>query len=258
MATPRTFQVKSPRMTGDDVRAWQETLNRQMRTWQVDHRLKLDGDYGITTRDLTATVLYGLGVDQARMARGVTPELRTKLRNKRLTPAESARFVARAGWRKRLRARHAAGGQVAPPLATVLGDTWGYHPGVHDGMDLICKPNAPIYAMCDGEIVRADSSGWWGKGAPSDPALRGKGDGIIILRSTTDAGPFFKGLNLGYGHAEHPTVRAGQKVKAGDVIGRAGFANAWHVHLVANVGEGDRGIGDRDPRPFYDFAMGRR
>ena len=192
------------------------------------------------------------------MCDGVTPALRYKLRNKRLSPVELGRFAARALWRAAFRKRYADKGMTAPPLSSILSSSWGWTPPVHDGVDLICPTEAAIYALCDGEIVRADAGGWWGKGAPSDPTLRGKGDGIIVLRSTVDVGPFRRGLNFAYGHAEAPTVRAGQTVKAGTQIGRAGFANAWHVHFMVNGRPDDRGVGDRDPMPFVDYATGRR
>jgi murein DD-endopeptidase MepM/ murein hydrolase activator NlpD len=248
----RTFKVTSPHMQGADVKAWQETLNRQMAAWNVAYSVKTDGDYGVATRDLTASVCHGLGLSSAGewMRNGVTPELRTKLRNKNLSVAEKVRQRARAGWRDALRRRYEGGG-VAMPTPKVLADSWGYHPGVHDGMDLITPPDAPLYAMCDGTIVRADTGGWWGKAPSGDVS---KGDGIIILRASRDVGPIRKGMNLCYGHAEHPTVKAGELVKAGDRIGTAGLAVAWHVHFMVNDNADTRGVGDRDPRPYYDYA----
>jgi murein DD-endopeptidase MepM/ murein hydrolase activator NlpD len=183
-----------------------------------------------------------------------------------------ARLAARtkrlAALKKRLAGREAAVAQtkqtikrlthqrklVAPPFAKVLEDSWGWHPGVHDGLDLIVEPHAVLHSMCDGRVVRADPGGWWGLGAPKDPVLKAKGDGIIIVRCTVTAGPFAPGLNICYGHAENAKVQAGQAVKAGDVLGEAGFANAWHTHLMVNDNADTRGVGDRDPRPFYEFA----
>lgn len=143
---------------------------------------------------------------------------------------------------------------VTAPLKHILQDSWGWHPGVHDGIDLICPPDEPLIAICEAKVVRADAGGWWGLGAPADPALKARGDGIIILRSLIDAGPIRKGMNLCYGHAEHATVKAGQTVKAGDVIGKAGFANAWHTHFMVNMRADTKGVGDRDPKPVVDFA----
>lgn len=152
-------------------------------------------------------------------------------------------------------------GAVALPVDPIISSSWGYHPGVHDGIDLITEGDDTVVAICDGVVVRASSSGWWGKGArPSNGHPISDGDGVIVLRSTTTAGPFKPGLNFVYGHAEHPSVKSGQKVKAGDKLGRAGFANAWHLHFCVNNRTDDRGVGDRDPRPFLDYARkhGRR
>lgn len=248
----RTFKVGSTLMQGDDVLAWQHTLNEQLRSWGVTGRpVKADGFYGVQTRSWTSTVLKGLGIAQDRMANGVTPWLRAKVRNRRLSVAERWRYAKRGEFRRGLAAKLSP---VHTPIAKVLADSWGYHPGVHDGLDLICEPSAQLFAMCDGVVIRADEAGWWGLGAPADANLRAKGDGVIVIRCGTDAGPFEKGLNIVYGHAEAPRVQEGQKVRAGDVIGRAGFANAWHVHLCINDRTDDRGVGDRDPRPFYDYA----
>lgn len=253
MTRQRTFRLTTPHMEGADVRVWQLALNAQMARWGVKPALKVDGDYGAATRALTATVLYGLGITQAHMSHGVTPSLRTKVRGRHLTVAERARWTRRAPWRAKLKRKFSP---VAPPLAKVIADSWGWHPGVHDGMDLICPPAAAIHSMCDGVVVRADTGGWWGKAPSGDVA---KGDGIIIVRCEVDAGPFRKGMNICYGHAEHPRVNVGQKVKAGEHIATAGLAVAWHIHLMVNDDKPGpdgrvRGVGDRDPRPFYDYA----
>lgn len=145
--------------------------------------------------------------------------------------------------------------KVAAPMKHILQDTWGWHPGVHDGLDLICPPNEPIYAICKATVVRVSPSGWWGNGAPTDPVLKAKGDGIIVLRSVVDVGPITKGLDICYGHAEGAVVKVGQVVNAGDHIGHAGFANAWHVHLMLNTRSDTLGLGDRDPRPVYEYVM---
>jgi murein DD-endopeptidase MepM/ murein hydrolase activator NlpD len=201
-------------------------------------------------------VLYGLGISRALMRHGVTPELRIKVRNKELTARERVRYRARARWRRRLCKKFAHKG-VAPPLNKILTSAHGFKPG-HDGVDLICNANAPIMALCDAEVIDVRGGGWWGAGArPSHGHAVSEGDGIIQLRCLTDVGPFRKGMHFGYGHAEHPVVRKGQKVKAGELIGKAGFANAWHVHFMANGGGTMRGVGDRDPMPFVNYAMKR-
>jgi murein DD-endopeptidase MepM/ murein hydrolase activator NlpD len=252
---PRTFKVQG-HMHGKDIRGWQRTLRRQFRTWGVDYPLAVDGRYGPITRSATSDVLKGLGIPQEMMRQGVTPQLRIKVRHKALTPAERARCKARLQWRRRLRKKYTQKG-VAPPLNRILSSSWGYHPGAHDGVDLICRPNAPIMALCDAEVIDVRSGGWWGLGAPSNPGVRAKGDGIIQLRCLTDVGPFKRGMHFGYGHAEQASVRVGQKVRAGEVIGKAGLANAWHVHFMANRGGPVRGVGDRDPMPYVNYAVKR-
>lgn len=249
----RTLKVQSPHMQGDDVKLWQDTLNRELRRWGAPgNTLKEDGVYGVGTRAVSSDVLRGLGIAQTEMVHGITPALRVKVRNRKLTPVERCRFVARKAIRERIVRGHTP---VAPPLAKVIADSWGWHPGVHDGIDLICPPRAPLHSMVDGTVVRVNTGGWWGK-APSGDVSRG--DGIIIVRCEVNAGPFRKGMNICYGHAEQPKVQMGQWVKAGEVIGEAGLAVAWHIHLMVNddapVNGLVRGVGDRDPRPFYDYA----
>jgi hypothetical protein len=105
-AKPRTIRLTSPPMRGDDVRLLQVTINRQYRTWGVAAKIAEDGVYGQQTRAHLRTVLYGLGIEQRRLDNGVTPELRVKLRRKRLTRAERRRYEARAPWRRRLVKRY--------------------------------------------------------------------------------------------------------------------------------------------------------
>jgi murein DD-endopeptidase MepM/ murein hydrolase activator NlpD len=247
----RTFKIASPHMTGRDISAWQTSLNQQMRRWHADDLIKVDGDYGIATRSYTSKVLYGLGIAQSKMADGVTPELRTKVRDQNLTVAERARYVKRAGWRKGLSTP-----SVSYPVHNLITDTWGYHPGVHDGVDLICPEGEPLHAICDG-IIRRVSDDWWGLGNPGG-AVGDRGDGIVVLESTISEGPFAEGLHFGYGHAEHPRVKVGDHVKAGQIIALAGFANAGHTHFMVNddppVNGLYKGVGDRDPRPYLTYA----
>lgn len=248
---PRTFKAKGS-MHGNDVRGWQKTLRRQFRTWGVDYPLAVDGHYGAITRSATSDVLKGLGIAQQMMSQGVTPELRIKVRNKQLTARERALYNARAGWRRQLRKKFAHKG-VAPPLNKILRSDWGWAPG-HDGVDLICPPNVPIMALCDAEVIDVRAGGWWGKSPTGNVS---KGDGIIQLKCLTDRGPFKRGMHFAYGHAEHAVVRKGQRVKAGEVIGKAGFANAWHIHFMVNGGGTMKGVGDRDPMPFVRYASKR-
>jgi len=251
----RTFKAKGS-MRGVDVRLWQITLRKQFHTWQVDYPLAADGHYGPVTRSATRDALKGLGIAQDAMRDGITPQLRRKVRNKHLTPTEKARYAARAAWRRQLRKKFTGKG-VAAPITKILTSANGWAGKGHDGVDLICNPNVPIMAICDAEVIDVRGGGWWGKSPSGDVT---KGDGIIQLKCLTDVGPFKKGMHFGYGHAEHATVKKGDRVKAGEVIGKAGLAVAWHIHFMVNAGGTTRGVGDRDPMPFVNYAMkhGRR
>jgi hypothetical protein len=40
------------------------------------------------------------------------------------------------------------------------------------------------------------------------------------------------------------------------VLGHAGLANAWHVHLMHNDGSvGTRGIGNLNPEPLLNYTI---
>jgi murein DD-endopeptidase MepM/ murein hydrolase activator NlpD len=190
------------------------------------------------------------------MKNGLTPQLRAKVRNADLTVPERTRKAARAKWRSQLRERLARTARFAQPIAQIITHANGWAGSAHDGVDLICKPNAPIFAICDAEVIDVRANGWWGKGAPRDPTVRMRGDGIIQLRCLVDDGPFRRGLHFGYGHAEGAMVRVGQVVKGGQQIGRAGMANAWHIHFMVNGGGHRRGVGDHDPMPYVRYAAG--
>ena len=252
----KIFKVGDPDLRNDDaVRDWQRTLLSHMHSWGwKEVPLAIDGNYGPVTRSFSRLVLKGHGIAQSAMDKGITPALRIKVRNKRLSVAELARKSRRTAWRVSMRKKFRQN-RVAVPVRRVITDLHGFGPG-HDGIDIICPPNEPLHAICDG-VIRRVSDDWWGLGNPGG-SLGDKGDGIIILECTISSGPFRPGLKFGYGHAEHPQVKVGDRVKAGQIIGLAGFANAWHPHFMVNddppVNGFYKGVGDRDPRPFLDHA----
>lgn len=250
----RTFKLTTPHMTGGDVEAWQQWLRDQFVSWDIDYPLTVDGDYGQATRSATASMCRAWGIKSAADAMdiGVTAWLRTKLRNERRTEQEEALFRSdeRVDYRRALRDRYSGGG-VCSPIAFISADSWGWVPGVHDGIDLICRRDAPLHAICRSKVVRADPGGWWGNNPTGDV---GKGDGIIIIRSLIDAGPIREGMNLCYGHAEHASVKVGDVVQAGDTIGLAGLAVVPHVHFMVNARMDTKGVGDRNPREIYDYV----
>lgn len=251
MAESETLKIGSK---GDAVELWQQTINSKFAKWDIDYRVKVDGNYGLGTRSAGATLLYALGIEQVEMRNGVTPDLRVKVRNyqKRLSAAERKRFAQRVVWRRRLRQKWAKGVKVARPVNKIITSAWGYHRGVHDGIDVQTPPGAPVYAMVKSRVIDVRSGGWWGKSPSGDTS---KGDGIVQVEVLETVGPFTKGMHIGYGHCEHAVVREGQIVDAGEQLARVGLAVTHHTHLMVNDGGTTKGIGTRDPRPMLDYAM---
>lgn len=259
----RTFQVKDTLMIGEDVKEWQKFLSDDFRSrWSIEYPIDVDGVYGVGTRAATASFLRAWGVESAAeaMESGVTPELRIKIRNDDRTERERelAFSEERKDYRDALRDRFEHT-DVCYPVPNLITDSWGYHPSVHDGVDLVCPWRQPLLAICTGKIVRVSASGWWGfSPQPSPGHPISDGDGIVILESNVTVGPFKRGLHFGYGHAERATVRVGEEVTAGQMIAHAGFARAAHCHFMVNdnppVDGFHRGVGDRDPAPYLKYS----
>jgi murein DD-endopeptidase MepM/ murein hydrolase activator NlpD len=253
MPEQRTFKVTSPPMKGKDVKEWQELIKREFKHLKINCPIKPDGIYGVHTRSYSSSLLIARGILVKEMEKGVTPALRSKIRKRELTKAETKRFhsVARVEYRKKLRDRWAVK-KVHKPVSNILADSWGYHPGVHDGIDVICKPNAAVYSMVKCKVIDVRASGWWGNNPSGDVS---KGDGIVQVEVLENVGPFKKGFHIGYGHCEHARVKVGEVLQAGEVIALAGLAVAWHVHLMYNDGSTNKGIGNRDPQAILDYSI---
>lgn len=254
----RTFVIGDKIMRGEDVKDWQQRIKSLFKQMNINCPIKPDGIYGVHTRSYTAALCHASGLSAGHaMRNGITQELRTKLRHNDLTAAQkkTKNSAARRKYRQKLRDRWAVK-KVHPPVNTILEDSWGYHPGVHDGVDVICKPNAGVFAMVRSRVIDVRTGGWWGK-APSGDVT--KGDGVVQLEVLENVGPFKKGQHIGYGHTEQPhnkpIVKVGQIVEAGELIGRAGLAVAWHVHLMVNNGTTSRGVGSMDPRRHLDYSV---
>lgn len=111
---------------------------------------------------------------------------------------------------------------------------------------------APLYAPFDGTVVCAGTGigrGAWGTGCAAFPRLNnyggkpaGQGAGRLeLLHADGD-----RSLILGHVLSSRP--RAGDRVKAGDLIGQQGGMNASHVHVEGRYANGTR-IGD--PRKLF-------
>lgn len=255
MDNPRTFKITSPHMKGDDIKSWQREIRSEFARMDIKCPIEETGIYDVATRAFTASLAHAVGMSASKeMENGVTPNLRSRIRNRDLTIAEQREYADRQDWRRKLRRRYASASivEVHRPVTKIIEDSWGYHPPVHDGLDVICPANSTIFAMVESKVIDVRSGGWWGK-APSGDVT--KGDGIIQLEVLKNIGPFKRGYHIGYGHAEHARVKVGETVKAGDPLGKAGLAVAWHVHLMYNDGSTMKGIGNLDPRAILDYSV---
>ena len=100
----------------------------------------------------------------------------------------------------------------------------------HIGADYAAPKGTPVYAAASGTVTKSKSN------------YGGLGEGIVIKHA--------KGLVTWYGHLNSRSVRAGQKVKAGDKIGTVGSTgNAGSVnHLHFEVWINGRTC---DPQKFF-------
>lgn len=269
----RAFKVDSPLMDGSDVREWQEFLHDDFRNrWRIDYPIKVDGFYGVATRAATATFMKAWGAENAADAleHGLTARWRIKLRNNDRNADEDALAFSDAtkAYRRELRERFTRILVCYPVVGLITDDNGWTGPNGHDGVDLITAWRGPALAICDGIIRRVSKGGWWGNNPQPSPGHPvSDGDGIIVLECTITSGPFAPGLKFGYGHTEEATVKEGDTVHAGQVIGHIGWARAPHIHLMINddppvkLVDGSlfyRGVGDRDPASFLAFAGGPR
>lgn len=260
----RIFKLDTPAMHGDDIKLWERELKGLFSDIGIRAPIVANGVYASIDRSYTRSFIYAIGLDPDKiLERGITPEVRTALRNwhERITPEQTKKLNARVDWRRRLRQRYhdldrGNQGRVSTFIDKLLADSWGYHPGIHDGIDLISLPDVPIHAPFRCKVIDVRPSGWWGLGAPTNSILRAKGDGIVQLEILETIGPVKKGWHIGLGHAEKARVKVGDIVKAGTWVANTGFANAWHIHCVLNNGKvGTRGIGNLNPQSMVDYTI---
>ncbi|MST03986.1 MAG: hypothetical protein EXS49_00225 [Candidatus Pacebacteria bacterium] len=93
----------------------------------------------------------------------------------------------------------------------------------HNGIDIGSPIGTPVYSAEDGEIVFT---------ANQDSFCRGAGYGkVLVVKHDNN-------LTTLYGHLSQYSVRVGQKVKKGEVIGymgKTGWATGPHLHFVVFV-----------------------
>jgi murein DD-endopeptidase MepM/ murein hydrolase activator NlpD len=146
--------------------------------------------------------------------------------------------------------------RAAPPIASLTGYQWPIRAGVislpfkeipggewindgklfHDGVDMATFCGAPVGAAHEGVVLAAgrhfdEQIGWIGDLRPYFHVLdvrRMWGDLPIVV--VIDDGNGYRSI---YAHFQDVTVRVGQRVKAGQIIGHegaTGHASGCHVH----------------------------
>jgi murein DD-endopeptidase MepM/ murein hydrolase activator NlpD len=120
----------------------------------------------------------------------------------------------------------------------MLGKNWTT--AAHYGIDLACKHPDPIYAIADGEVIKACAGA---KGSciktkcRNGPPCGSNGNHVYIKHTTPhSSGKMIYTVNK---HLTQVSVRKGQKVTAGEVIGtcgNTGYSAGSHLHFEVHLG----------------------
>ena len=89
--------------------------------------------------------------------------------------------------------------------------------GNHQGVDIAAAPGQPVHASADGIVMRTGVQGGYGKA-------------VFLAHGY--------GLTTRYGHLSAITVKPGQRVKRGDVVGRVGNtgrSTGYHLHYEVRL-----------------------
>jgi murein DD-endopeptidase MepM/ murein hydrolase activator NlpD len=96
-------------------------------------------------------------------------------------------------------------------------DPLTHGPGLHQGLDIAAAPGQPVLAAADGIVVLA--------GIQS-----GYGETVFLAHGF--------GITTRYGHLSEITVRAGQRIHRGDIVGRVGStgrSTGYHLHYEVRI-----------------------
>ena len=114
-------------------------------------------------------------------------------------------------------------------------DTWGAARGGgrgHEGTDMFAPDGTPIYSITKGKVVPvagSDDQGW-----------NELGGWTVMVEAAEDVGPVKAGDRLYYAHLlESPSVKPGDTVEAGDVIGKVGSTGEGPVGSILPEGRGE-------------------
>lgn len=139
--------------------------------------------------------------------------------------------------------------------------------GFHAGMDISAGAGEAILSISDGTVIRVSTScspygGYIGNRCPADDAFAWGAGNFVMIRFEADDKEYY----ALYAHLSDVTVSHGDKVSAGDVIGKQGSSgNSQGTHLHLEIHEGSFEVntvaskkGLVDPRRFIDFKDGKK
>jgi murein DD-endopeptidase MepM/ murein hydrolase activator NlpD len=131
----------------------------------------------------------------------------------------------------------------------------GLNGSQHTGIDAVGDLRDPLFTPFDGTVTCAATNaggGSWGTGcAAFNDYSDGGGAGRVEILHTDGK------RSLIFGHCDTSTVRAGDRVRAGQQVGTVGSMNAPHVHLEAREYVGGSALYMiRDPRVLFSDVVG--
>jgi murein DD-endopeptidase MepM/ murein hydrolase activator NlpD len=211
-----TTQIQSLESVIDDLGARSQMAPEQMRAMQ-----KLPAI--VKSRATGGNVQPNATVSEIARAAFATPEDTFGILKDLLTGLENRlRFVRHDVERKE--ALSAATPSIWPTHGWLTGtfggrsDPFSHEPAFHQGLDIATDKGQHVFATADGTVESASYTGDYGN--------------LIVLKHGF-------GLTTRYGHLSGFTVKPGQTVKRGDVIGYVGStgrATGFHLHyeILAN------------------------
>lgn len=189
-------------------------------------------DYGLSSTDFISanpslddkdSIYPGqvLEVPQTAVSPEEAEKIKTELEEKRLARLAAEKTTSKAGSKI---SSQSGSGKVVYPLDSWRSISQGYSSG-HAAIDIPTSIGSNVYAVVSGTIVHADGSGYNG----------GYG-GVIIVGS--DGSTASKSVSALSAHLSKVLVKTGEKVKAGQLIGKSGNSGRStgpHLHFEIRI-----------------------
>ncbi|HEV2772514.1 MAG TPA: peptidoglycan DD-metalloendopeptidase family protein [Thermoleophilaceae bacterium] len=249
------YRVTSPPMKSPRIRSLQRLLNHRFAKWRVNYRIREDGEYGPATHHAARRVAYGLGVAGGRLANGLTPELRKKIRHPdSRSTRERERARRRGPWIRALRRRHkipGVKGGIVRPLETDPDPKSEF--SVRDAEGAPGRNGSRYHAAKDwfapgGSKVRAPVSGKIVEVKPSRGNTGQVFGGVVKIQSEDGKVWVFR-------HVDPRGVRNGERVRAGELVAtvtpwRGGPSHA-HIEIWKSLSPSYKHWNMIDPMTFF-------